>query len=194
MLKRLHLIFRKERHLFMTLKIECLRFRAEVLPVAMSLPPKGSYRLGVISDTHGYLPPRALDVFRDVDAILHAGDIGSQEILRALARIAPILAVRGNMDSGPWAKALAEKESIQAGGSFIHLIHDLLKLRMDSGSNKCLAVVNGHTHRPSVETKNGVLYVNPGSAGAPRHGEHPCVALIRVTGSGATADLICLPD
>ena len=162
--------------------------------MSMSLPPKGSYRLGVISDTHGYLPPRALDVFRDVDAILHAGDIGSQEILHALARIAPILAVRGNMDSGPWADALAEKESIQAGDSFIHLIHDLLKLRKQTVTNECLAVVSGHTHRPSVGAKNGVLYVNPGSAGAPRYGEHPCVALIRINGSGAAADLISLPD
>ena len=162
--------------------------------MSMSLPLKGSYRLGVISDTHGYLPPRALDVFRDVDAILHAGDIGSQDILRALARIAPTLAVRGNMDSGPWADALAEKESIWAGHSIIHLIHDLLKLRQDAVGDSCLAVVNGHTHRPSVEAKNGVLYVNPGSAGAPRHGEPSCVALIRVNGSGAAADLISLPD
>ena len=162
--------------------------------MSMSLPLKGSYRLGVISDTHGYLHPRALDVFRDVDVILHAGDIGSQEILRVLAQVAPILAVRGNMDSAPWADSLLEKESIQTGDGFIHLIHDLLKLRLDAANNHCLAVVHGHTHRPSVEDKNGVLFVNPGSAGAPRYGEQPCVALIRVTDSGAAADLIALPD
>lgn len=162
--------------------------------MSMSLPLKNSYRLGVISDTHGYLHPRALDVFRDVDVILHAGDIGSQDILRTLAQIAPTLAVRGNMDSGPWANALPEKESIRAGHSIIHLIHDLLKLRMDAVGNSCLAVINGHTHRPSVEAKNGVLYVNPGSAGAPRYGELSCVALIRVTDSRAAADLISLPD
>ena len=162
--------------------------------MSMSLPLKGSYRLGVIADTHGYLPPRALDVFRDVDAILHAGDIGSQEILRLLSQVAPLLAVRGNMDSGPWADALPEKESIQAGDSFIHLIHDLLKLRLDAVNRDCLAVVNGHTHRPWVEARKGVLFVNPGSAGAPRYGEQPCVALIRVTDSGAAADLIALPD
>jgi putative phosphoesterase len=162
--------------------------------MSISLPLKASYRLGVISDTHGYLHPRALDVFRGVDVILHAGDVGSQAILRALAQIAPTLAVRGNMDSGPWAEALAEKESILAGDSFIHLIHDLLKLRMDAVGNKCLAIVTGHTHRPSVAVKNDVLYVNPGSAGAPRHGEHPCVALIRVGGSTAAAELIQLPD
>jgi putative phosphoesterase len=160
----------------------------------MSLPLKGSYRLGVISDTHGYLPPRALDVFQGTDVILHAGDIGSQEILRALAEIAPVLAVRGNMDGASWADALAEKESLRAGNALIHLIHDLLRFRPEAAANGCLVVVNGHTHRPSVETRGGVLYVNPGSAGAPRHGEHPCVALIRVAGTAAATDLILLPD
>jgi uncharacterized protein len=162
--------------------------------MAMSLPLKGSYRLGVISDTHGYLPPRALEVFRDVDAILHAGDIGSPEILRTLARIAPVLAVRGNMDDGTWADRLAERESIRAGNAVIHLIHDRLRLRLEAGDNDCLAVVNGHTHRPAVETREGVLYVNPGSAGAPRRGELSCVAVIRVTGAAAEAELITLPD
>jgi hypothetical protein len=160
----------------------------------MSLPLKGSYRLGVISDTHGYLPPGVQDVFRDVDVILHAGDIGSRKILHALARIAPLLAVRGNMDSEPWADALAEQEFIQAGKNFILLVHDLLKFRLDAVDTDCLAVVNGHTHRPSVEARNGVLYVNPGSAGAPRYGEKPCIALIRVNGHRAAADLISLPD
>lgn len=162
--------------------------------MSISLPLKASYCLGVISDTHGYLHPRALDVFRGVDVILHAGDIGSQEILHALARVAPTLAVRGNMDSGPWADALAEKESVRTGDSFIHLIHDLVKLRRDAVGGRCLAIVNGHTHRPSVDAKNGVLYVNPGSAGAPRYGEHAGVALIRVTGPAAAAQLISLPE
>jgi putative phosphoesterase len=162
--------------------------------MSMSLPLKGSYHLGVISDTHGYLPPRALEVFQGTDVILHAGDIGSQEILRTLAQVAPVLAVRGNMDGGAWANTLAEKESIRAGNALIHLIHDLLRLRLDAAADECLAVVNGHTHRPSVETRQGVLYVNPGSAGFPRHGERPCVAVIRVVGAAAQAELIPLPD
>jgi len=190
----LHLICRNERHVEGARGVNACGLVPPAVPMSMSLPLKASYRLGVISDTHGYLHPRALDVFRDVDVILHAGDIGSQDILRALAQVAPTLAVRGNMDAGPWADALAEKESIRAGDRFIHLIHDLLKLRRDAVGNACIAVVNGHTHRPSVEAKNGVLYVNPGSAGAPRYGEQPCVALIRVAGSGAVADLITLPD
>lgn len=172
------------------------RLKNSVAAVLMSiaLPLKDSYHLGVISDTHGYLPLRALGVFQGVDVILHAGDIGSQEILRTLAQVAPVLAVRGNMDGGPWANLLAEKESIRVGDALIHLIHDLLRLRPDAAGNGCLAVVTGHTHRPSVETRHGVLYVNPGSAGAPRHGEHPCVAVIRVVGTTAQAELIPLPD
>jgi len=160
----------------------------------LSLPIKGSYHIGVISDTHGYLPPRALGVFHGVDVILHAGDIGSQEILQTLERVAPVMAVRGNMDGGAWANVLAEKETIRAGEALIHLIHDLLRLRPDAAGNGCVAVVNGHTHRPSLETRHGVLYVNPGSAGAPRHGEHACVAVIRVAGAAAQAQLIPLPD
>lgn len=160
--------------------------------MSISLPLKGSYHLGVISDTHGYLPPRALRVFQGVDVILHAGDIGSQDILQALGKVAPVLAVRGNMDGGAWANVLAEKESIHVGDALIHLIHDLWRLRLNADVNGCLAVVNGHTHRPSVETRHGVLYVNPGSAGAPRHGEHPCVAVIRVAGAVAQAELIPL--
>ena len=95
----------------------------------MSLPHKDSYRLGVISDTHGYLPLRALRVFQGVDVILHAGDIGSQEILRSAGAGAPVLAVRGNMDGGSWADRLAEYEFLQAGDHLIHLIHDRLRLR-----------------------------------------------------------------
>jgi hypothetical protein len=124
--------------------------------------------------------------------ILHAGDIGSATILLALERVAPVVAVRGNMDSGAWADRLVEKESIQAGDQLIFLIHDLARLRMDAVNGVCLAVVNGHTHRPLVETKQGVLFVNPGSAGAPRYGETACVALLQISGGRASADLIHL--
>jgi uncharacterized protein len=158
----------------------------------MILSPKSSYLLGLISDTHGHLPAGALEVFRSVDAILHAGDIGSDRILSILEEIAPLAAVRGNMDCGPWAESLAEKESIRAGSHVIHLIHDLSKLHLDAMHTHCLAVINGHTHRPLVEMKNGVLFVNPGSAGAPRRGEPPCVALLSVSSQHASADLISL--
>ena len=159
----------------------------------MILAPKDSYRLGLIADTHGYLPSDALEVFRAVDLILHAGDIGSEEILRNLEQAAPVVAVRGNMDCGPWADRLAEKVSVRIGDRFVHMIHDLMRLRADAIREDCLAVVAGHTHRCSIEHRNGVLFLNPGSAGAPRHGEFACVALVHVTGSSAAAELVPLP-
>jgi hypothetical protein len=158
----------------------------------MTLPSKNAYQFGIIADTHGYLPAEVLAVFRRVDMILHAGDIGSGKILTALEELAPVLAVRGNMDSGPWADRLQEKESLQAGDQTIHVIHDLGRLRMDVVDKACIAVVNGHTHRPRLETHKGILFVNPGSAGAPRYGERACVALLRVSGPRVSADLICL--
>jgi uncharacterized protein len=160
----------------------------------MSLPSKSTYRLGVIADTHGYLPPTVLQSFRDVDAILHAGDVGSSEILNTLAQVAPVVAVRGNMDCGAWADTLAEKESVRVGDRVLYMIHDGLKLRPETIREDCLAVVTGHTHRCSVEHKNGVLYLNPGSAGAPRHGEFPCVALVHISGATASAELVPLTD
>jgi uncharacterized protein len=162
--------------------------------MTMILAPKNSYRLGLIADTHGHLPCDALEVFRAVDLILHAGDIGSAQILRSLEQAAPVVAVRGNMDGGAWTTCLPEKESVQAGNLIIHLVHDLLHFRLEPGQVAGVAVVNGHTHRPLVERKNGVLFVNPGSAGAPRRGERPCVALLAVSGTGARADVICLRE
>jgi putative phosphoesterase len=168
------------------------RIEVDIMPMILEL--KDSYRLGIIADTHGYLPSDALEVFRAVDLILHAGDIGSAEILHSLEQVAPVVAVRGNMDGGPWARCLPEKQSVQAGNLIIHLVHDLLHFRLEPGQDARVAVVNGHTHRPLVERKNGVLFVNPGSAGAPRHGDHPCVALLVVSGTSATVDLICLRE
>jgi putative phosphoesterase len=162
--------------------------------MSMTLPSKNTYELGLISDTHGYLPGSVLDLFRRVDVILHAGDIGSKEILRILEQVAPVVAVRGNMDWGRWADRLAEKESIRAGGQVIYLIHDVARFRMDSVDQPCIAVVNGHTHRPTVESKNGVLFVNPGSAGAPRFGKRAGVAILRISGSRASVDLLDIRD
>jgi hypothetical protein len=162
--------------------------------MSVTLLHKNLYQFGIISDTHGYLPAEALAVFRNVDMILHAGDIGSGAILAALEKLAPVVAVRGNMDWGTWADRLPEKECLQAGDQRIHLIHDLGRLRLDAVNKAAIAVVNGHTHRPKVEVQQGVLFVNPGSAGAPRHGESAGVALLRVSGARASADLICLPS
>lgn len=160
--------------------------------MTMRLPRQSSYRFGIISDTHGYLPEEALTVFRHVDMILHAGDIGAETILTSLETIAPVMAVRGNMDSDAWAEHLGDQETVQAGDQLIHLIHDAGRLHMNTLPGVCLTVINGHTHRPRVETKAGILFVNPGSAGAPRYGEPASVALLRVSNAHASADLIRL--
>ena len=155
----------------------------------MKLPPKSSYRLGLIADTHGYLPPEVEGIFREVDLILHAGDIGSAVVVHGLEAIAPVLAVRGNMDNGPWAQDLPLRLSVRAGGMQIHLIHDLEQLRPQPPAGDHVAVVAGHTHRARIEQTNGVLYVNPGSAGSPRYGEEASVAILVVRGTAATAEL-----
>lgn len=158
----------------------------------MVLPPKPSYRLGLLSDTHGYLPVEAEGIFRGVDLILHAGDIGAESILLCLETIAAVVAVRGNMDNGPWAGRLPLREAVHAGGMVIHLIHDIALLDPQPLAGDPAAVVTGHTHRSQIETRNGILFVNPGSVGAPRYGEKPCVAILSIVGTTATAELVGL--
>jgi hypothetical protein len=155
----------------------------------MELSSKTSYRLGLIADTHGYLPPEVEELFRGVDLILHAGDIGSANIVHSLEAIAPVIAVRGNMDNGPWAEALPHRQSVRTGGMEILLIHDLAHLQPQPPAGHHTAVVAGHTHRSHIERQQGVLYVNPGSAGAPRYGERASVAILLVSGAAATAQI-----
>lgn len=125
-------------------------------------------RIGLISDTHGLLRPEAAAFLAGSHHILHAGDIGGQDILDRLAALAPVTAVRGNNDHGPWAAALNEAETLTIGPVSIHIIHDLKDLRDDPAAAGHRVVVAGHSHRPGVEERQGVLYVNPGSAGPRR--------------------------
>ena len=129
----------------------------------------------MISDTHGLLRPSAVDFLRGCEHILHAGDIGGEAILEALRHIAPLTAVRGNNDSGPWAAALAGTQTIRLGGAGIHLLHDLAELAIDPVASRLRVVVSGHSHRPLVREHHGVLYLNPGSAG-PRRFSLPIAA------------------
>jgi uncharacterized protein len=124
--------------------------------------------LGVISDTHGLLRPEAVRALRGSDRILHAGDVGAPEILSALAQIAPVTAVRGNVDTAPWAHALPETEVVEAAGVSIYILHDLSQLDLKPQAAGFRVVVYGHSHQPKMEEKNGVLYFNPGSAGPRR--------------------------
>ncbi len=124
--------------------------------------------IGVISDTHGLLRPEAAQALQGVEAIIHAGDVGTPEVLASLQRIAPVHAVRGNTDRGEWARALPLAEVVEIGGVQLYVLHELFGLELDPAAAGCAAVIFGHSHRPHQERKNGVLYLNPGSAGPRR--------------------------
>jgi putative phosphoesterase len=124
--------------------------------------------IGVISDTHGLLRPEAVEALRGSDRILHAGDVGHPKILEALVQLAPVTAIRGNVDTGPWARALPETEVVEAGGVSIYMLHDLGRLDLKPEAAGFRVVVYGHSHHPKIAEKNGVLYFNPGSAGPRR--------------------------
>jgi putative phosphoesterase len=136
-----------------------------------ALPAKAApnaMRVGLISDTHGLLRPEALTFLAGSDWIVHGGDICDPAILDALAAIAPVTAVRGNNDRGAWAERLRETELVEAGGIWLYAIHDRAQLDIDPVAAGVQVVVSGHSHKPSVERREGVLYVNPGSAGPRR--------------------------
>jgi len=124
--------------------------------------------IGVISDTHGLLRPEALAALAGVDRILHAGDIGGPEVLAALAAVAPVTAVRGNNDRGPWAAALPDTEVVEIEGQRLYMIHDVGELDLDPKVAGMAAVIAGHSHQPAQSRRDGVLYFNPGSAGPRR--------------------------
>lgn len=125
-------------------------------------------RVGLISDTHGLLRTEAIGFLRDSDFIIHGGDIGNAGILDELRALAPVTAVRGNNDKGAWAESLPETEVLQVDESFVYVLHDLAALDIDPGAAGFRVVVSGHSHRPRIEEREGVLYVNPGSAGPRR--------------------------
>lgn len=135
--------------------------------------------VGVISDTHGLLRPQAIEALRGSDVILHAGDIGPAEILEQLRAIASTTAVRGNVDTAVWATALRLAEVVEVGGLLLYMLHDGAALDFDPKAAGFAAVISGHTHRAAAEMRDGVLFLNPGSAG-PRRFTLP-VTLARLT-------------
>ena len=151
-----------------------------------------SLRVGLISDTHGLLRPEALAAMRGSDVIVHAGDIGDAGILDALGRIAPVVAVRGNNDVGGWASGIREVETFDAGGLSIHVIHDLAQIDIDPVASGVAVVVSGHSHRPSQAIRDGVLYINPGSAGPRRFTLPVSVGGISIRGGVFEPELIDL--
>jgi putative phosphoesterase len=138
--------------------------------------------IGVISDTHGLMRREALDALRGCDLIVHAGDVGSPDVLEALRALAPTFAVRGNVDAGAWAEKLPVTELVEAGEALIHVLHDIAELDFDPGDAGFAAVVFGHSHQPLIERRKGVLFLNPGSAGPRRFKLPIAVARIEVSG------------
>jgi uncharacterized protein len=125
-------------------------------------------RIGLISDTHGLLRPEALAFLQGCDHIVHAGDIGTPQVLAALEDIAPLSAIRGNVDTGEWAAALPDTRELILAGIRLLVLHDLKTLDTDPAINGIRVVVSGHSHKPLTEERDGVLYINPGSAGRRR--------------------------
>lgn len=125
-------------------------------------------RLGIISDTHGLLRPQAAAFLRGCDRILHGGDIGNADILSRLSTIAPVTAVRGNNDKGAWAEAVPETEFFEFGGIYVYAIHDISQLDLDPSAAGIQVVVSGHSHKPVIEWRDGIVFLNPGSAGPRR--------------------------
>ena len=147
-------------------------------------------RVGLISDTHGLLRPEVLDFLRGSDHIVHGGDVCDPGVLDALRAVAPVTAVRGNNDRGAWASALRESELVRLGDVFVYAIHDLAGIDIEPRAAGVRVVVSGHSHRPSIDERDGVLYVNPGSAG-PRRFRLPIAAgELSVGGDRVSARLV----
>ncbi len=148
--------------------------------------------IGVVSDTHGLLRPEALRRLRGVDRIVHAGDIGTPEVLRALEAIAPVTAVRGNNDRGAWARALPETTTLTVEDARLYVIHDVKTLAVDPRRAAVAAVIAGHSHKPSVLDRDGVLFLNPGSIGPRRFTLPIAMALLTVRGAAVRARIVYL--
>jgi putative phosphoesterase len=150
---------------------------------------KSLRRIGLISDTHGLLRPEALKALQGSDYIVHAGDIGDPAILEALARIAPVIAVRGNNDRGAAYRRIPETATLEAGGIRVYVIHDLKELDLDPAAAGFRVVVSGHSHRPLSSERDGVLYVNPGSAGPRRFSLPVSIGYLHLKGGHVEAEL-----
>jgi putative phosphoesterase len=125
-------------------------------------------QIGVISDTHGLLRDEARDALAGSQMIIHAGDVGKPEILAMLKEIAPVIAVRGNIDKGAWADALPKTAVVEADAGLIYVLHDIHELDLDPAAAGFSIVISGHSHQPSKQERDGVIYLNPGSAGPRR--------------------------
>lgn len=148
--------------------------------------------VGVISDTHGLLRPEAVKALHGSEHIIHAGDIGAPEIIGELKKIAPVTAIRGNVDVQTWARAFPATEIVELAGKTIYVIHDVNAIDLNPAAAGFDLVISGHSHQPKQETKQGVLYLNPGSAGPRRFKLPISVTKIRIDGDTVTAEILVL--
>lgn len=148
--------------------------------------------VGVISDTHGLMRPEAIDVLRGSDIIVHAGDIGSPQVLTELARIAPTKSVRGNNDYDQWADELPMREVVEVAGKLLYIVHEMSDLDIDPVAADFSAIITGHTHRPLAELRDSVLYLNPGSAGPRRFKLPATLAKIWISDSSLRHEIVTL--
>ncbi len=148
------------------------------------------HKIGIISDTHGLIRQSIVKTFKDVDLIVHAGDVGKPEVLETLRAIARVYPVRGNVDGGKWTDKLPETELVKVGQVYLYVLHDLNALDLDLTAAGVNAVISGHSHVPKIEKRNGVLFLNPGSAG-PRRFKYPVsIAFLYVNGVSIDAEIV----
>jgi uncharacterized protein len=149
--------------------------------------------IGLISDTHGFIRPEALEALHDSGLIIHCGDIGDPAVLDALRGIAPVRAVRGNNDTGAWARGLPSSEVVEIDSHTIYVLHNLSEFDLDPDAAGLTAVVFGHSHKSVIETKGGILFVNPGSAGPRRFKQPTTVATLTIRSHRCVARIVPLP-
>jgi len=151
-------------------------------------------RIGLISDTHGLLRKEAVEALGGSEMVIHAGDVGKPEILEELRKIAPVVAVRGNVDTEPWAKELPETAVVEAGAAMIYVLHDVNALDLDPAASGFQIVVSGHSHKPGKTERDGVLYINPGSAGPRRFQLPVTVARLNLGRTTFAVECVYLED
>ncbi|HEV7673929.1 MAG TPA: metallophosphoesterase family protein [Candidatus Angelobacter sp.] len=147
-------------------------------------------KIGIISDTHGLLRPEAVELLRGSEHIIHAGDIGAPEIIPELEKIAPVTAIRGNIDTQAWARRFAETEVVELAELFFYVIHDAKALDLNPKAAGFAAVISGHSHKPKHEIKDGVLYFNPGSAGPRRFKLPISVGRLEILGGKVSVEIL----
>jgi len=150
--------------------------------------------IGIVSDTHGLLRSSVMDELKGSTLIVHAGDFDTPEVLAEIKKVAPVLAARGNMDRGTWAEGLAEYDLFETAGKMLCVVHNLYQLDLEPAAAGIAAVISGHTHRPAITEDNGVLYINPGSAGPRRLGNHLSLARLIIQNGRLTPEIIMLDE